>query len=186
MDLAKQEGANLSIGSTVGYNALYGFQYSLIENLGLYLGAEIGVGTRGFKTTMSESGSAGSMIVSYSLLNHNAKITPVQIGYKHYFTRLFAVDVHIGGFVSYDFAGKGKFGGLDNGNVYEQSVDIKDIDGFQRFDAGINPGITLWVGPVGLDFTYQRGFVNAQTSVQAGDMSKAYSSNFLLGLAFCF
>ena len=177
LDLAKQEGANFSMGSNIGYNAVYGFQYLVTDNLGLYLGMEFGVGTRGMIMSETEP-----HLYKESVLTHNAKATPLQIGYKFNITELLALDAHIGGVVSYDFAGKSTMSSYYN----EQSADIKDATDFRRFDVGINPGITLWIGPVGVDFTYQRGFLSISKNEEAGTFSKAFTNNFLLGLAYRF
>ena len=183
LDLAELEDEGLSIGSTIGYNAVYGFQYSFVKNLGLYLGMELGVGTRGFNISYSET-------YRFTTLTHSAKASP-QIGYKVNITDLLAIDAHIGAVVSYDFAGNGKLKwNDDNFNGYLEVGLGKIIDegiGFNRFDVGINPGITLWAGPIGIDFTYQRGFLSVVSDENISDaFTKIYSSNFLLGLAFRF
>ena len=158
----------------VGYSAVYGFQYYFIENINLYFGVEIGVGTRG----MCEK------VGSWTLLQqiHMAKATPFQVGYKYNITDLIAVDAHIGAVISYDLTGRININYYDGSKVTRDYNEWKQIDGYKRFDVAINPGATIWIGDFGFDFTYQRGFIDVGT----GSFHKEFTSNFILGLAYRF
>ena len=146
----------------VGYSAKYGFQYYVVENIGLYCGLEIGVGTRGYK--YEEKNEKPS-----SNLCHAVKATPLQIGYKFFFTDKLALDAHVGCVLSYDFytrREKGEFSA-------------------NRFDVGINPGITLWYGRVGFDFTYQRGLLYLEDQSNLAPFF-TFAESYILGLAYRF
>ena len=185
--LALDGGKNLSVGSNIGYHAVFGFQYSMIEDLGLYAGLEIGAGTRGAGITLSETYRYETYVDKIKLLTHSGKATP-QIGYKLSLTDLIALDAHVGAVLSYDFAGKIHITELCDGEIEDsETIDLSDYDDyFNRFDVGIAPGITLWVGPVGIDFTYQRGFIGLSSLDLVKSTTKSHSQNFLLGLAFQF
>lgn len=178
---------DVSHNPVVGYNVMAGFQYRLVKNLGLYLGSEIGIGTRGVQTQFSSKpvlSTDPEVILSKRYFNHAVKLTPLQIGYRFNITYSFCIDPHIGGYVSYDLAGKEAVTILTGYSNNTKETNIREDEGFNRFDAGINPGVTLWLGPFGLDFTYQRGFINANK--EKSNPAKAYTENFIVGLAFRF
>lgn len=107
-----------------------------------------------------------------STLNaYNALLTP-HIGYKVVFGEKMALDIHIGGYASYDIAGSfetkthdywstisvgsGNTKITDNSN----SVKIGDIDNYTKHDFGAIGGIGFWFGHFNVDVNYQRGFVS--------------------------
>jgi hypothetical protein len=59
---------------------------------------------------------------------------------------------------------------------WEDELDIE----WNRFDAGMNIGFGIWYDRFNLDFTFQRGFVEAATD------SEAYTSNIMLRLGVAF
>ena len=164
-------------GNGVGYDALLGFQKDISLLNGLYWGSEVGIGSRGMKISASE----GSEKATITAMMHALKATPAQIGFKYDINNRLTIDGHLGLMMSVDL-----FGGLNykyvNGDVSEsESMKISEMDGYKRFDIGINPGITLWLGKLGIDFTYQKGFVS-----MAGSDANVFGQNLLLRLAYRF
>ncbi len=98
-------------------------------------------------------------------------------GWKYGITDDFFIDGHIGGFISFDYLGKMKYDGesISMGD-WEDELDIE----WNRFDAGMNIGFGIWYDRFNLDFTFQRGFVEAATD------SEAYTSNIMLRLGVAF
>lgn len=171
------DGMSMNPGYGVGYDVLFGFQKDFSFLNGLYWGPEIGIGSRGFRTSVSEDEASESITAMMNAL----KITPVQLGYKYNITNLLTLDAHIGFLMSVDLFG-GMYYKYSYGKESEsESEKLSDLDGYKRFDIGINPGITLWIGKLGVDFTYQKGFLS-----MAGDQGKVYSQNLLLRLAYRF
>lgn len=182
------DAAAVSSGPTVGYNAVVGFQYRFVPGLGFYLGMDAGFGSRGMGVKLSLSPDLADVPVSVKgkVFTHCVKASPLQLGYQFNISDIFSIDVRIGGYVSYDFAGKFSVNAAVAGVSNTESRDISEYKEFNRFDAGINPGVGLWFGPVGVDFTYQRGFVNINNEKYDSSAGKMYSQNFLLGVAYRF
>lgn len=167
-------------GSGVGYDVLFGFQKDFSFLNGLYWGPEIGIGSRGFRTSVSEGEASESITAMMNAL----KITPVQLGYKYNITNLLTIDAHIGFLMSVDLFGGMYYKysyGKESGSSSKNLSELNELMNYKRFDIGINPGITLWIGKLGVDFTYQKGFLS-----MAGDQGKLYAQNLLLRLAYRF
>lgn len=142
------------MGSKTGFDVDLGFN-KYFGQTNLYWGMELGVGTRGCSMEYDGYKSDG--------MAYNVKYSPFTIGYKFPIGESIKIDPHVGGYLSYDFAG-----------------DKTDND----FDAGIQAGIGLWYGRVNLDFMYQRGFVNCMDDNYYDQ--KAYTSNFLIRVGYAF
>lgn len=148
----------------VAYNFTYGFQKP-IGSLGAYWGMDFGLGSRGYK------------LDELSLLAHNLQVSPFTFGWKYEVADNLSIEGHVGAFAACDYAGKIKYAG--------ESVSMGDweddlgID-WSRFDAGMNIGFGLWYDRFNLDFTFQRGFVEAMSD------TKAYTSNLMLRLGVAF
>lgn len=177
-DFKRALGANLSIG----FNKSFG-------SGPVYWGMELGVAMRGYKTEANWSYGASSKVSggydshtkaqTQTLNAFNAQLSPINIGYKFLLNDKMAVDVHVGGFASYDFMGKLKTGNEDhvystskNGNNIkdtntDNSTDIGDLDGYRDYDFGVIGGVGFWFGHFNIDLSYQRGFV----SIIEGDNS---------------
>lgn len=192
-DFSRQFGGNIMIG----FNKSFG-------KSPVYWGMELGAGMRGYKTK-AEKSSSGSVASagnyhSYSrttdnseLNAFNAQFSPINIGYKYLFNDMLAVDVHVGGFASYDFAGKLKtshaynmtststHGSSSQSKDDGGSTKISDIDGYRHHDFGVVAGAGVWVGHLNLDFTWQRGFV----SIYKGD-NEFFNNSFQLRLGYAF
>lgn len=187
-----------SFPSSTGFDVSFGFNKSF-GNHPLYWGMELGVSTRGYKTSASwAAGKVSQTFGDYighkitdeeTLTAYNAQLVPFTIGYKYVFLDKMAVDVHLGGFVSYDFAGKLKkyeydwqtSSGKSHSSEKTQSTDLCDIDEYQCIDAGLNVGVGYWFGHFNIDFSWQRGFINMY------DMdSSMYSQSLKLRLGYAF
>lgn len=156
------------MGSTPGEDVIVGFQKSFSSLSGLYWGLEGGIGTRGAKVSDNKE--------SLSVLAHNLKITPIMLGYKFDIVDALTFDVHAGFGASCDLLAFAKAQIED----YSETRNLYELGSFQRFDIYAAPGITLWYKKIGLDFTYQAGFLKVAKDAQAT------SSNFLIRLAFRF
>lgn len=170
-DFKRAFGGNVS----VGFNKLFG-------KTPIYWGMELGVAMRGYKTESDWSYSSSSKVSgghdshsksqTETLNAFNAQLTPINIGYKYVINDKMAVDVHLGGFASYDFAGKlktknkdyinstSKYGNNVKNNNSHNSVDISDLDDYRNFDFGVIGGVGFWYGHFNVDLGYQRGFVS--------------------------
>jgi hypothetical protein len=133
-------GDDVESKSKLGYNLAIGFQKSLDTN-DLYWGLEAALGSRGFKDKYDDT---------YSLIAHNIQVSP-SIGWKPVIGDDLNLDIHVGAFVSYDFAGTVK--------EDDESWGLGDTEGYKRFDVGLNPGVGVWYGNYNLDISYQRGFL---------------------------
>ncbi len=152
------------MGRKAAYNFAVGFQKP-ITNIGAYWGMDFGLGSRGWK------------IDELKTMTNNLQVSPFTFGWKYGITDDFFIDGHIGGFISFDYLGKMKYDGesISMGD-WEDELDIE----WNRFDAGMNIGFGIWYDRFNLDFTFQRGFVEAATD------SEAYTSNIMLRLGVAF
>lgn len=170
-DFKRTLGGSLSIG----FNKSFG-------SSPLYWGMELGVATRSYKgeanwgygASSSVSGGYDSHTKAQTItLNaFNAQFTPICIGYRHIINDNMAVDIHVGGFASYDFAGKykseyedhvystSKYGNNIKDTNTDTSTDIGDLDGYRNYDFGATGGIGFWFGHFNVDVSYQRGFIS--------------------------
>lgn len=145
------------------YSFAYGFQKP-ISTLGAYWGMDFGLGSRGYK------------VDEIKALVHNVNVSPFTFGWKYGITDEIAIDGHIGAFVSFDYLGKMKD---DDNSISLSDWDDMGMD-WNRFDAGMNIGFGVWYDRFNLDFTFQRGFV------EAVDEGEAYTSNIMLRLGVAF
>ncbi|MDD6900884.1 MAG: outer membrane beta-barrel protein [bacterium] len=167
-----------SVGSKMGYDFSIGFQRR-IGNSGLYWGEELGLGTRGAKASYSdEEGEEKN-----SLLAHNVKYQPLMLGFKYGITDDIKVDAHVGGFVSYDFAGTGKTEWSEDGSEDASISELDEDFGYQRLDAGVQAGIGVWYKRYNFDISYQKGFISVSDYI---DNKNVYSSNLMIRLGIAF
>ena len=168
-----------SWGSAASYDITFGFQKP-INRSDVYWGMDLGIGTRGFS---HECYAQGTSKLNEKLNSHNVKFSPVTFGYKHELFDQFSIDIHVGGYFSYDFAGKLNrvFDGTNP--LYEEESDqtIGNIEKYVRYDAGVAAGAGIWYNRFNLDFTYQRGFISVVEFDE--DM---YSSKFMIRLGVSF
>lgn len=161
-----------SYGSKVGYDISFGFQKP-IRHSDIYWGMDLGLGTRGF----SNSYTSGQEEAKDKLITHNVKFSPLTFGYKRSITDMISIDLHVGGYVSYDYAGTLK----SSWGSSEEKTNIDDLDWYP-LDSGIAAGIGAWYDRFNLELTYQRGFLNCFDE----DNDSSYSSNFMIRLGVAF
>lgn len=144
--------------SNLGYNWVIGFEKPLGP---LFWGMEFGLSSRGFK--LEGNGYTSKFMA------HNGIFSPFNIGYKYPISDNFAVEAHLGAFVSGDYFGK-----WDDDVIY-------DYDDYIYPNAGMQFGFGMWFSNIGLDLCWQKGFLNLTSD---GDDFK--SSNFMLRLGVAF
>lgn len=184
--------------SNTSFDVSFGFNKSFGRRP-LYWGMELGVATRGYKANAEWfSGHVSETWGDYighrikdnrTLTAYNAYLVPLMIGYKYKFLDRMALDIHAGGFVSYDFAGEMKVysydwqtsSGKDRVKENTNTADLGDLDDYSRIDAGINIGIGYWYGHFNIDFSWQRGFINM---FDVDNTIKSQSLKLRLGYSF--
>lgn len=191
-DFKRALGGNLSIG----------FNKS-IGKKPLYWGMELGVAMRGYKGEANWNYGASSSVSggydshtraqTIALNAFNAQLSPINIGYKFLLNDKMAIDVHVGGFASYDFMGKYKseyedhvyitsrYGSNAKDTNTDNSVDIGDLDSYRYYDFGVIGGVGFWYGHFNVDVSYQRGFI----SVYDGD-DKFFCDKLQVRLGYAF
>lgn len=204
-----------SFKPAIGYEVSIGFNKSFGEHP-MYWGMELGLGTRGYKTSASwEVGGTNSVghgsdyhgrFQDITLNCHTVKLSPFTIGYKYTFLKNMAADLHLGAYASYDFAGKqnneyvdrvistSQYGNVNKEDKSSSDVKIGDMDNMRKYDAGFNLGIGYWFGRFNIDFTWQRGFFaifdDGDTMVKIGkseqEKGNLYTNNFQLRLGYAF
>lgn len=148
--------------SKLGYQLVWGFEKPMGP---LFWGMEFGLGSRGWK--FDENGSKQELIA------HNGVFSPFNIGYKHPISDDFAVEAHLGAYVSGDYYGKIK-------DDYHGDFNIYDSDSYVFPDAGLQFGFGVWYNVVGLDIFFQKGMINWQEDI------KEHTSNFMIRLGVKF
>ena len=171
---------------TLGASLSFGFNKPFGQS-SFYWGMELGAGMRGYKTEAKKNGSSSvksagnwsmtSTATDKTKLNaFNAQFTPIMIGYKFLFNDNIALDIHVGGYASYDFAGEIKseysssyqttsqHGGSSNSKKDNNSTKISDIDKYNNHDFGVVAGAGFWFGHFNIDITWQRGFISIYDS----------------------
>lgn len=181
-DTWNKNGYDGSFKRSLGASLSIGFNKSFGDSP-LYWGMELGAGMRGYKTEATKHGSssvksAGNWSMTSTAMDKtklnafNAQFTPIMIGYKFLFNDNIALDIHVGGYASYDFAGEIKseysssyhttsqYGGSSNSKNDNNSTKISDIDKYNNHDFGVVAGAGIWYGHFNLDFIWQRGFIS--------------------------
>ena len=159
--------------SKIGYDVAFSFQKP-ITDIGLFWGMEFALGTRGY--SIKEDGGYGEG-EDFKQTSHAFRWSPFTLGYRYDINDKFAVDAHLGAFVSVDYVGKMKQGDFDLSiGDWDQWYE----DDWNRFDAGMALGFGVWYERFNLDFTWQRGFVDA---ISDWDV---YTSNLMLRLGVAF
>jgi hypothetical protein len=178
-----------------------------------YWGMELGAAMRGYKAeakwesigrielTDSHTDYHYSKKQNQTLNAYNVKLVPINIGYKFILNDMMAIDIHVGGFASYDFAGtfdteyeessfsvysgNRKLGLEANSTSKHDSSDnsqkIGDLDNYTNYDFGAIGGLGFWFGHFNIDVCYQRGFI----SIFDVD-DKFFNDNILLRLGYAF
>lgn len=163
--------------SKAGYTVTYGFMKPM-GNFGMYWGMEFGLGSRGAKNEFD-----GGEVTQIA---HNVQYSPFNLGYRYGISNALKIDVHVGAYASFDYAGKIKIdnaGDEDKFNIGEWNDDWDDgglgMD-WRRYDVGLNAGFGIWYNNFNLDFNFQRGFIEAEKD------GEYYTSNFMIRLGMAF
>ena len=149
----------------LGYQLVWGFQKPLGP---MFWGMEYGLGSRGYKL---KDGDAKD-----TWFAHNGYFSPFNLGYKYAVSGDFEVEGHIGAYVSGDYAGKF----VEDDGHDSEDFSIYDADDYSYVDAGMVFGFGVWYNSVGLDFSFQKGFIDMAKDV------KVHTSNFMIRLGFKF
>ena len=161
------------LGAKIGYTFGFEFNKSMGQR-GAYWGMDFTFASRGY--SFDEDG------YEEKLKLHEFQWAPFTFGWKIPVANSIAIDPHVGLFIAGDIAGKltSKYDGesLDD-------VTIGNMDGLNRFDAGLKIGVGVWFkNKFNVDLTYQRGFVPV-FDVDDSDYN-VYQSNFWIRAAYAF
>lgn len=200
---------------TNGYDITFGFNKSF-RNRSLYWGMELGMSSRGYKTSSSWEKSGTSSISGGSdyhgkfqdvtLYCHSVRFSPFTFGYRYTFLEKMAADIHFGGYASYDFAGNykneytdhiistSKYGNRNDKKTTSTEIKLKDLEGIRRYDAGFSLGVGYWYGKFNIDFAWQRGFIamyeGGAEEIKIGKSThkrgNLFTNNFQLKLGYSF
>lgn len=142
-----------------------------IKNSKFYWAAELGLTTRSVRTEIYIVDMDDMVFTCPFIVHHGIKASPVIFGYRFILPRDFAIDLRLGGYFAYYYAGK-MLGGYDyteeNGfNYYTWNASTDDEEHYspyfkmqRRYNAGFETGIAFWYKRFCFDFTYNTGFVS--------------------------
>jgi hypothetical protein len=190
------EYGSYSVGPRVGMDVSVAFNKPMGSS-GAYWGMELGFGSRGASAKTADGDDDYYENSHQHIATWNLKYSPFTFGYKYAINTAIKLDVHLGAYVSYDFAGSGKATwewdeyGEPESETETYSLGEDMLDGFQRFDAGIQAGVGVWYKKFNFDITYQRGFVSAcEVMIDWSDTRnasyKVFSSNLMLRVGYSF
>lgn len=161
--------------NNIGYKVDFGFN-SPISNI-FYWGADVNLGSRGYKNEIEISSNNRS---EFTLFSHNIGLTP-HIGLNFNVIPSLSIDLNVGPFISFDYYGKYKEDVTILGttkNILDKT--ISDVDDYNRMDYGFNVGIGVWYNQFGIQFSYQKGFNDIIKDVDAN------SNNMTISLGYRF
>ena len=175
------DGIDDDVSAKVGYN--FGFEFNRsMGKKGAYWGMDFLFGSRGYKYSESED----DWDFDYKFKTHNFQWAPFTFGWKIDVTEKFAIDPHVGLFLSVDYAGKETYSYGYSGNKEEEEIGIYDEEFDEDYipvDFGMKIGVGVWFNKkFNLDLTYQRGFV----STFDDEDYTVNASNFLIRLGYAF
>lgn len=166
--------ANVSVDEGEGPDALVGYNVGIafdrpIGGSGAFWSSGLQLATKGFKFKYDEGG------YDYELkLNANKLELPLTFGYKYGINDDLAVDARLGGFVNYDLFGKLK--AKEDGD--EESIDLGDIEDYDRFGAGIQFGLGVWYQHFNLNISFQKGLIEQYEGMK--------EKNWMISLGYAF
>ncbi len=145
-----------------GYFLGYGFTAPIFWDL--YWGSEFALTTRGFggEFEFPEYDQVGND-VEY-IHAHLVQLTPINIGYRYALSDNVKLDLQVGVYLSYDYAGKyyydDKFDdSYDLNYTFEEYAESKEMS-YSRFDVGLNSGLGVWYkDKVKFDVQVKNGFM---------------------------
>ncbi|MFI3303400.1 MAG: outer membrane beta-barrel protein [Rikenellaceae bacterium] len=174
-----------------GYYLGYGF-HKPFSTPNLYWGMEFALTTRGYmeKWDFSDEGEGE---IKFYLSTHSVMVSPFNIGYKYQLPYDLKVDLHLGTFVSYDYAGEfvDKYSNYPEDNSTMSIKDFNDLafendydcTNYERIDAGLIFGFGVWYqDKYNFDISFRNGFV----SPFANSSTTRKSRNLMLRLGYSF
>lgn len=167
-----------------------------IKDTKFYWAAELGLTTRGCYYDLGEIYLSDMEDTKISgcyryVIHHGIKVAPVIFGYRFLLPHDFAIDLRLGGYFAYYYAGKmaGTPYDLTEDQTYccytwnAKSGDDNYDPYFKmqrRYNAGIETGIAFWYKRFCFDFTYNVGFVSFDRSaLQLANMTSEDYANAL-------
>ena len=167
------------------YNETLGFSATLGANFPfgtgpIYYGLSITAGMRGYKEISSLKNGDSTYRNENRLTAFNIKLSAMNIGYFTKLTQNMVFDAHIGLYFSCDYAGSLKSENKTGKKTTNTSVNLSDIDDYNRYDFGINGGIGIWYNHWGLELGYERGL---SFLYKGNDI---YCYNYLLTIGYAF
>lgn len=168
--------------NTLGATAIFGLICPFAPSH-FYYGINISLGMRGFKSSAQWSEDISDLInQTEQLTAFNAQISPTNIGYIIKLSNNTAFDFHVGMFFSCDFAGSLKYTEKNSQKKEDSnSVKMKDVENYNKYDIGVHGGIGLWCNHWGIELIYQRGLA----SIYKGDHN-IFSNQIQLSLGYAF
>lgn len=145
--LANMNSDGESADALFGYNVGIAFDRS-IGSGGMFWGSGLQLATKGFKY-----GYDGEEMK----LNVGKLELPLNLGYKFGVSDDLAIDARVGGFVNFDLFGKL----TEEYDGDEESVNIGDIEDYERLSAGMQFGVGVWYQKLNFNITYQAGLLKA-------------------------
>lgn len=169
MNYKGKEAATMT--SKVGYNLVGGFQTPI--GSGFYFGMDLGSGTRGYNEAGLVEYGKDIYLATESMICFNVQLSPITLGFKCEMVKKLKLDLHAGGYASYDFAGNIHMDTpLMRGDLSLGALEKVTGIGWNRFDVGVNLGAGLWYDRFNIDVTYQCGFVKAlDTRLSTNDIT---------------
>lgn len=161
--LANMSSEGESADALFGYNVGLAFDRT-IGSGGMFWGSVLQLATKGFKF-----GYDGEEVK----LNVHKLELPLNLGYKLGVSDDLAIDARVGGFVNFDLFGKM----TEEYDGDEESVNIGDIDDYERLSAGLQFGVGVWYQNLNFNITYQAGLL------EANDMKE---KNWMISVGYAF
>jgi len=161
--LANMSSEGESADALFGYNVGLAFDRT-IGSGGMFWGSGLQLATKGFKF-----GYDGEEVK----LNVHKLELPLNLGYKLGVSDDLAIDARVGGFVNFDLFGKM----TEEYDGDEESVNIGDIDDYERLSAGLQFGVGVWYQNLNFNITYQAGLL------EANDMKE---KNWMISVGYAF
>lgn len=177
-----------------------------IKNSKFYWAAELGFTTRGCYYNTGDvyiDGYDDDLIIKDTYqytIHHGIKMAPIIFGYRFMLPRDFAIDLRLGGYFTYYYAGKKvsypsyifvedgpetTWWTYNGGNEdrYDYYVD-PHFKMQRRYNAGFEAGIAFWYKRFCFDFTYNVGFVSFDREpklLDQGEMTTEDYMEYLVG-----
>ena len=167
--------------NTLGGSLSFGL-YTPLGKGPFYFGISSAIDKRGFNESIKWKDGISNINALSTLLNaFTAQIAPSNFGCMFKLSENIAFDVHIGVVWTFDISGslKSEVEYSDKSKLSE-SIDINDVEGYNKYDVGLLGGIGLWYKHWNLELNYQRGI----SSILKNE--DYFSNKVLLSLGYAF